>query len=93
MSKPTKKVLDAQKKCDRAEQELSKAKLKLSEQQLVVDKKESELNKANVDYINLLLVEYNISMAELPDLLAQQQSAEHSIEHINSNTNSFGTDF
>lgn len=67
----SKKVEDAKKRCARLNGELEKAQETIKDAQKRHKAKEAELNKANMDLINLMLVENELTMQDLPDLISE----------------------
>lgn len=83
------KIKDQEKRCKRLERELNSAKDKLTEQNEKVKNKEQELQAARVDLVNLLLVENDVSLAELPSVLSEhKKKAAHSFNHNDNSSNS-----
>lgn len=87
MTVQTKKINDLRKKYEKLKKELEKAKERLTTQQELTSNKENELNKAKVEYVSLLLTEYDVSLSELPGVLSKLNDSEptDSFDRFNDN--------
>lgn len=66
----SKKIKDAEKKCARLGAELEKAKENVKEAELKLVSKQEEFDSANMNLVNLLLVEHQLTIQDLPELLS-----------------------
>lgn len=66
----SKKIKDAEKKCTRLGAELEKAKENVKEAETKLATKQDEFDRANMDLVNLLLVEHKLTIQDLPELLS-----------------------
>ena len=66
----SKKIKDAEKKCTRLGAELKKAKENVKEAETKLATKQDEFDRANMDLVNLLLVEHKLTIQDLPELLS-----------------------
>jgi predicted transcriptional regulator len=69
------RVNDLLKKHEKLQKELDGAKKKLEQQKQATAKKESELNRVGADLVSALLVENDLSIKELPGVLAKHKKA------------------
>lgn len=70
----SKKIKDAEKKCTRLGKELEKAKENVKEAETKLATKQGEFDRANMDLVNLLLVEHKLTIQDLPELLSELSS-------------------